>query len=229
MLANSLLQITTVTTHGGGAAKSTDSLSLLELAIKGGWVMIPISMLSVIAVYIIVERILTLKKADKDPERFIEKIKSLVYNGDIPGAIAQCQQFDTPFSRMIEKGISKIGTPLSSIEVAVENVGKSEVYKLEKNLSLLATISGAGPMLGFFGTVTGMVQAFIAIAEQEGAVSPKMLSAGMYEAMITTVGGLVVGIIAYLGYNYLVAKVDKIVHKMEYSSSEFIELLQQPK
>lgn len=229
MLANSLLQITAVTTNGGGAAKTSDSLSLLDLAIKGGWVMIPISMLSVVAVYIIVERMLTLKKADKDPERFIEKIKSLVYNGDIPGAIAQCQQFDTPFSRMIEKGISKIGTPLSSIETAVENVGKTEVYKLEKNLNLLATISGAGPMLGFFGTVTGMVQAFIAIAEQEGSVSPKLLSAGMYEAMITTVGGLVVGIIAYLGYNYLVSKVDKIIHKMEYSSSEFIELLQQPK
>ncbi len=210
-------------------AESHDSLSILDLAIKGGWVMIPLGILSVMAVYIIVERILTLKKADKDPERFIEKIKNLVYNGDIAGAINQCQQFDTPFSRMIEKGITKIGTPLANIEASVENVGKIEIYRLERNLSILATISGAGPMLGFFGTVTGMVQAFIAIAQEEGTVSPKLLSSGMYEAMITTVGGLTVGIIAYVGYNYLVSKVDKIVHKMEYSTIEFLELLQQPK
>ncbi len=130
---------------------------------------------------------------------------------------------------MIEKGITKLGNPLSTIEASVENVGKMEVYKLEKNLGILATISGAGPMLGFFGTVTGMVQAFIAIADEEGMVSPKLLSTGMYEAMITTVGGLIVGIIAYIGYNYLVSRVDKIIYTMEYSSIEFLELLQQPK
>jgi len=209
--------------------KIDNSLSILDLAMKGGWVMLPLAILSIAAVYIIVERMLTLKKADKDPDRFIEKIKNLVYNGDITGAINQCQQFDTPFSKMIEKGVTKIGTPLANIEASVENVGKIEIYKLEKNLSILATISGAGPMIGFFGTVTGMVQAFIAIAQEEGTVSPKLLSSGMYEAMITTVGGLFVGIIAFVGYNYLVTKVDKIVHKMEYSSIEFIELLQQPK
>ena len=229
MLANSLLQITTTGISAETAEKSGDSLSLFDLAVKGGWVMIPIGLLSIVAVYIIVERLLTLKKADKDPERFIEKIKDRVYHGDIPGAMAQCQQFDTPFSRMIEKGITKIGTPLPNIEASIENIGKMEVYKLEKNLSLLATISGAGPMLGFFGTVTGMVQAFMAIAQEEGSVSPKLLSSGMYEAMITTVGGLVVGIIAYVGYNYLVSRVDKIIHKMEFSSIEFLELLQQPK
>ncbi len=229
MLATILLQITTSGVPGGTSGNAEESISILDLAMKGGWVMIPLGILSVIAVYIIVERILTLKKADKEPDRFIEKIKNLVYNGDIPGAIAQCQQFDTPFARMIEKGITKIGTPLSSIEASIENVGKMELYKLEKNLSFLATISGAGPMIGFFGTVTGMIQAFIAIAQEEGSVSPKLLSSGMYEAMITTVGGLVVGIIAYVGYNYLVLRVDKIVNKMEYSSIEFMELLQQPK
>ena len=211
------------------AEKSSSSISILELAIKGGWVMIPIGILSVMAVYIIIERMLTLKNADKDPERFIEKIKNLVYNDDISGAIKQCQQFNTPFSRMIEKGVTKIGTPLANIEASVENVGKMEVYKLEKNLSILATISGAGPMLGFFGTVTGMVQAFMAIAQENGTVSPRLLSSGMYEALVTTVGGLIVGIIAYIGYNYLVSRVDEIVHKMEYSSIEFLELLQQPK
>ncbi len=230
MLTSILLQIsTTPAASEEGAKKVEETVSVLDLAVKGGWVMVPLAILSMIAVYIIVERMLTLKKADKEPERFIEKIKSLVYSGDIPGAIHQCQQFDTPFSRMIEKGITKIGTPLPNIEASVENVGKMEIYKLEKNLSILATISGAGPMLGFFGTVTGMIQAFIAIAQEEGSVSPKLLSSGMYEAMITTVGGLIVGIVAYVGYNYLVAKVDKIVNKMEYSSIEFIELLQQPK
>jgi biopolymer transport protein ExbB len=221
---NTLLQISIPASE-----KTSNSISLLELTIKGGWVMIPIGILSVMAVYIIIERILTLKKADKDPERFIEKVKSLIYNGDISGAINQCQQFDTPFSRMIEKGVTKIGTPLANIETSVENVGKMEIYKLEKNLNILATISGAGPMLGFFGTVTGMVQAFMAIAQESGAVSPKLLSSGMYEAMITTVGGLIVGIIAYIGYNYLVSRIDKIVHQMEYSTIEFLELLQQPK
>jgi biopolymer transport protein ExbB len=221
---NTLLQISIPASE-----KISNSISLLELTIKGGWVMIPIGILSVMAVYIIIERILTLKKADKDPERFIEKVKALIYNGDISGAINQCHQFDTPFSRMIEKGVTKIGTPLANIETSVENVGKMEIYKLEKNLNILATISGAGPMLGFFGTVTGMVQAFMAIAQQNGAVSPKLLSSGMYEALVTTIGGLIVGIIAYIGYNYLVSRVDKIVHQMEYSTIEFLELLQQPK
>ncbi|HVD99246.1 MAG TPA: MotA/TolQ/ExbB proton channel family protein [Cytophagaceae bacterium] len=229
MFIQPLLQITTTTVASTGTGKAEKTLSVLELMIKGGWVMIPIGLLSLIAVYIIVERMLTLKKADKDPERFLENIKNLVYNGDISGAVQQCQQFDTPFSKMIEKGISKIGTPLPSIEASIENVGKVEVYKLEKNLNILATISGAGPMLGFFGTVLGLVQAFMAIAREDGSVSPKLLSTGMYEAMITTVGGLIVGIIAYVGYNYLVTKVDKIVHQMEYASIEFIELLQQPK
>ncbi len=232
MLTNLFLQINATSTSEEifkGGKHKVEALSLIELTIKGGWVMIPIGILSIIAVYIIIERTLTLKKADKDPERFIEKIKSLVANGNISGALSQCQEFDTPFSRMIEKGITKIGTPLTNIQASVENVAKLEVFKLERNLSILATISGAGPMLGFFGTVTGMVQAFMAISQVDGMVSPKLLSSGMYEAMITTVGGLIVGIVAYVGYNYLVSRVDNIIHKMEYSSIEFMELLQQPK
>jgi biopolymer transport protein ExbB len=128
---------------------------------------------------------------------------------------------------MIEKGVTRIGSPLKNIEASIENVGKIEVYKLERNLPMLATISGAAPMIGFFGTVTGMIQAFIAIAQEEGSVSPKLLSSGIYEAMITTAAGLTVGILAYLCYNYLVAQVSKIVHKMEYNSIEFIDLLQE--
>ena len=128
---------------------------------------------------------------------------------------------------MIAKGVDRIGSPLKNIEVSIENVGKIEIYKLEKNLNLLATVSGAAPMIGFLGTVAGMIQAFIAIAQEEGMVSPKLLSEGIYEAMITTATGLVVGILAYLGYNYLVTQVSKLVHRMEYASIEFIELLQE--
>jgi biopolymer transport protein ExbB len=130
---------------------------------------------------------------------------------------------------MIEKGISRIGSPLKNIEASIENVGRIEVFRLEKNLSTLATIAGAAPMMGFLGTVIGMVQAFIAISQQEGSVSPKLLSSGIYTAMLTTVAGLIVGIVAYLAYNFLVTRVQKIIHKMEYSSIEFIDLLQEPR
>ncbi len=191
--------------------------------------MIPILILSVMAVYIFVERVLTINKAAKTPEQFIARIRELVEKGDISAAKMMCQQNDSPVARMIEKGISRIGSPLKNIEVSIENVGKIEIFKLEKNLSLLATISGSAPMLGFLGTVIGMIQAFIAIAQEEGSVSPKLLSEGIYTAMVTTAAGLFVGILAYLGYNYLVTRVQKVVHKMEYSSVEFIDLLQEPR
>jgi biopolymer transport protein ExbB len=191
--------------------------------------MYPIILLSIIAVYIFVERVLTLRRAAETPPGFIDKIKGLVLSGDVKGAQQSCAQTDTPISKMIEKGLARIGSPLKNIEVSIENVGKIEIYKLEKNLGLLATISGAAPMLGFLGTVLGMIQAFIAIAQEEGSVSPKLLSEGIYEAMITTAAGLFVGILAYLGYNYLVTRVQKVVHSMEFSSIDFIDLLQKPK
>jgi biopolymer transport protein ExbB len=190
--------------------------------------MIPIFILSIMAIYIFIERMLIIRKAAQNPSGLMERVKSLVLNGDIVSARLLCGQTDTPIARMLEKGISRIGSPLKNIEVSIENVGKIEIYNLEKNLSLLATVSGAAPMVGFLGTVTGMIQAFIAIAQEEGSVSPKLLSSGIYEAMITTAAGLIVGIIAYLAYNYLVAQVAKIIHKMEYTSIEFIDLLQEP-
>jgi biopolymer transport protein ExbB len=229
MFLNTLLQITTTGAEEAVAASGVDSLSIMDLIIKGGIIMIPLFILSIIAVYIIVERMMTLKKYDKDPDSFMDRIKDLVYKGDIEAALKTCRSFNTPFSRMVEKGISKIGKPISTIEASIENVGKIEVYRLEKNLSSLGTISGAAPMIGFLGTVIGMIQAFISIAQVEGTISPKLLSAGIYQAMITTVAGLTVGIIAYFGYNFLVGKVAKIIHKMEYASVEFIELLQEPK
>lgn len=191
--------------------------------------MIPILLSSFVAVYIFVERIMTINKANQSPDAFIGRIKELVLKGDINGAKLLCAQFDSPIARMIEKGVSRIGSPLKNIEASIENVGKIELFKLEKNLSMLATVSGAAPMMGFLGTVIGMVEAFIAIAQEEGSVSPKLLSSGIYTAMITTVAGLIVGIIAYLAYNYLVTRVSKVVHRMEYSSIEFIDLLQEPR
>lgn len=206
-----------------------DSLALISLILQGGYMMIPIFILSFVAVYVYVERIRTVGRATKTPVGFMDNIKRLVGDGDLSGAKMLCQQSDTPIGRMIGKGLSRIGSPLKNIEVSIENVGKIEIYNLEKNLSLLATISGAAPMIGFLGTVTGMIRAFMSIAQEEGAVSPKLLSAGIYEAMLTTAAGLFVGIIAYLGYNYLVTRVQKVVHHMEYTSIDFIDLLQEPR
>jgi biopolymer transport protein ExbB len=206
-----------------------DALSVIDLAIKGGWMMIPIILSSFVAIYIFVERVLTVNKANQSPDAFMGRIKEMVLRGDINGAKLLCSQFDSPIARMIEKGVTRIGSPLKTIEASIENVAKLELFKLEKNLSILATVSGAAPMMGFLGTVIGMVEAFISIAQEQGSVSPKLLSSGIYTAMITTVAGLIVGIIAYLGYNYLVTRVSKVVHKMEYSSIEFIDLLQEPR
>jgi biopolymer transport protein ExbB len=211
-----------------GLMQDEKTISVFELLLNGGFMMLPILLLSIIAIYIFIERLITIKREAATPEMFTETIRKKVVEGDISGAILVCKQTDTPIARMIEKGLTRIGSPLKNIEASIENVGKIEVYKLEKNLSFLATISGSAPMIGFLGTVTGMIQAFIAIAQEEGAVSPKLLSSGIYEAMITTAAGLVVGILAYLAYNYLVTRVNKLVHRMEYSSIEFIDLLQEP-
>ena len=208
--------------------QGAETISVLELLLNGGYMMIPIILLWVGAIYIFVERLLVINNSSKTPEGFKDQIRNMVLDGNVDGARMLCAQTDTPVARMIEKGISRIGSPLKNIEASIENTGKIEVYRLEKNMSMLATISGAAPMIGFLGTVTGMIQAFIAIAQEEGAVSPKLLSSGIYEAMVTTAAGLFVGILAYLGYNYLVSRVQKLVHKMEYSSIDFVDLLQEP-
>jgi biopolymer transport protein ExbB len=220
-----LLQVVTDTTT---VQNVDDSISVLDLAIQGGFMMIPIFILSVIAIYLFFERLMIINKANQNPEQFMNRVKELVLRGDINGAKLLCAQQDSPVGRMIQKGLYRIGSPLKNIEASIENVGKLEIFKLEKNLSSIATIAGAAPMMGFLGTVIGMVEAFIAIAQEEGSVSPKLLSSGIYTAMITTVAGLVVGILAYLAYNFLVTRVQKVVHKMEYTSIEFIDLLQEP-
>lgn len=220
-----LLQVVTDTTT---VQNVDESISVLDLAIQGGFMMIPIFILSVIAIYLFFERLMIINKANQNPEQFMNRVKELVLRGDINGAKLLCAQQDSPVGRMIQKGLYRIGSPLKNIEASIENVGKLEIFKLEKNLSSIATIAGAAPMMGFLGTVIGMVEAFIAIAQEEGSVSPKLLSSGIYTAMITTVAGLVVGIMAYLAYNFLVTRVQKVVHKMEYTSIEFIDLLQEP-
>ncbi len=205
---------------------TAESIGLLDLLIKGGYMMIPLYLLFILAIFIFFERLLTLKKASQTSSHLMDQVKVLVQSGNTEKAKILCAGENTPVANMIAKGIERIGSPLKNIEVSIENVGKIEIYKLEKNLNLLATVAGAAPMIGFLGTVTGMIQAFIAVAQEEGMVSPKLLSTGIYEAMITTSAGLAVGILAYLGYNYLVARVSKLVHNMEYSSIEFIDLLQ---
>ena len=220
------MMLTQITTD---AVSAPQSLSVLDLAIKGGIMMVPLALMWLAAIYLFIERLLTINKANIDAEPFMNKVKELVLKNDFTGAKLLCVQSGTPVARMIEKGVSRIGSPLKNIEASIENVGKLEIFKLEKNLSTLATISGAAPMIGFLGTVIGMVEAVISISQEEGSVSPKLLSSGIYTAMITTVAGLIVGILAYLAYNYLVTRVAKVIHKMEYTSIDFIDLLQEPK
>ena len=224
-----LLQITlqdTVTNQAGEAEQL--SLSFWDLAFKGGWVMIPIILLSFIAVYIFFERYFVIRKLSKEDINFMDRIKDFIHDGKIESAQALCQSIDSPTSRMIEKGIQRIGRPLNDINAAVENVGRLEIYKLEKGLPTLATVAGAAPMIGFLGTVMGMIIAFYDMSNAGSNINVALLSNGIYTAMVTTVAGLIVGIIAYFAYNILVAKVEKIVNQLEARTSEFMDLLNEP-
>ena len=183
--------------------------------------------LSFVALYIFIERYLNIQRAGRVDESFIHNIRANVASGNVQAAKALCQSTDSPVARMVEKGLMRIGKPLRDIDAAIENVGNLEVFKLEKNLSTLASIAGAAPMIGFLGTVTGMIQAFYNMATQEN-VTPSLLAGGIYQALLTTAFGLVVGIFALVGYNLLVASVEKVVFKMERTSIEFMDLLQEP-
>ena len=204
------------------------TMQVLDLAIKGGWTMIPIGIMSLIAVYLIIERLIAIGKARREDDNFMNHIKDFIHNGKIDAAIALCRATNTPIARMLEKGIARIGNSMEDINIAVENRAKLEVYGLEKNLSILATIAGAAPLMGLIGTVTGMVQTFFGIANSGKGVEIAVLAGGVYQAMVATVGGLIVGTIAYIGYNLLVSRVEKVIYKMELRSVEFVEILQQP-
>lgn len=220
----------------GGATDTTsallppveEQLDYIELVLKGGIIMIPIAVLLVIGLYLTIERWLTIRKARKLDTNFIANVKDMVSSGNIAGAKNLCQRTSTPIARMLEKGISRIGKPMKNIEVAIENVGKLEIYKLEKGLPTLATIAGAAPMIGFLGTVTGMITAFFDMAKSGNNVEIDTLAGGIYEALVTTVAGLVVGIIAYIAYNLLTASIERVIHKMEGAPVEFLDLLQEP-
>ena len=238
MLNGMLLQITragqvvsdTTSAVLGGMGEEPRELtmSLWDLAQKGGWILAILALLSVIAVYIFVERYLAITRGSKEEKNFMNNIRDFIHDGRIDSAVTLCKHDDSPIARMIEKGLARIGKPLNDINTAIENVGKLEVSRLEKNIAGLATIAGAGPMLGFLGTVIGMIRAFYDMSMAGNNIDIALLSTGIYQAMITTVAGLVVGIIAYVCYNILVARVEKLVFLLEARATEFMDVLHEP-
>lgn len=209
-----------------GVTEMTKDIPVWDLVLEGGWAMIPLAILSVMTIYIFVERLLSINKSLKDEKGFMVEVKNLLMNGKVDDARRLCAATNNPAARMVEKGISRIGKPMKDIVSSIENVGKLEIYQLEKRLSFLATTAGVAPMIGFLGTTLGMVKTFNAM--KTNGVEIANLSGGIMEAMVTTIAGLVVGIIAYGAYNYLVARVDKVIHNMEGASIEFLDLLNEP-
>ncbi len=206
-----------------------ETISIWELIVGGGWyIMIPLALLSVIAVYIFTERWMAINRASKQDKDFMNRIKDYISEGKLDAARSLCLSENTPIARMIDKGVARIGKPMDDVSASIENVGKLEIYKLEKGLPVLATVAGAAPMIGFLGTVIGMIFTFHAMKVSGNGVEIESLSGGIMQAMVTTVAGLVIGIVAYMAYNTLVVKVDKVVHGMERQSIEFIDLLETP-
>jgi len=210
------------------AGTSALKLTLLDLAIKGGWVMIPIVLLSFVAAYVFIERYYVIRRATREDQNFMNRIKDYIHDGKIEAAMALCRSTDSPSARMVEKGISRLGRPLHDISTAIENVGKLEISKLEKGFPTLATIAGAEPMLGFLGTVIGMVRSFYAMSQAGSNIEVSLLSDGIYTALITTVAGLIVGIIGFFAYNTLVVRVERVVFNLEATLTEFMDILNEP-
>ena len=204
------------------------TMSLADLYLAGGWVMYLITLLSFVALYIFIERYLVIKKASKGDANFMNRIKDYMYEGKVDAALQLCRKTNSPQARMVEKGITRLGRPLADVTAAIENVGRLEVHKLEKRFPTLATIAGAAPLMGFFGTVIGMVQAFYEMSLAGNSLDISTLSGGIYTALITTVGGLILGILAYFGYNQLVVKVENVVFQLETTSTEFLDILNEP-
>lgn len=228
-MLNTILQDTEPLVEDESVEKT---LSIIELITTGGTagiiIILILALLFVVAVYIYFERIFAIKEASKVDSNFMNKIRDYVSDGKIDSAQNLCATANSPVSRLISKGISRIGKPLDDINTAIENAGRLEIYGLEKNVSVLATISGAAPMIGFLGTVIGMILSIFEISNSGGSIDIKTLADGLYTAMTTTVGGLIVGIVAYIAYNHLVVKTNKVVYKMEANSVEFLDLLNEP-
>lgn len=220
----------TETSSGAGNAAATAAegqpQTIMEVIFDSWYIMLPLGIMSFLAVYIFVERFLSIRKSLQEERDFMLKVKTFVEDGKFDAAKQVCASTDNPMARMVEKGISRIGKDMKDIATSIENVAKLEVYRLEARLSVLATIAGAAPMLGFLGTVIGMMTTFSNM--RKNGVEIQNLSGGIMEAMVTTVGGLIVGIIAYVAYNYLVSKVDKVIQKMERTAIEFLDILEEP-
>lgn len=222
------MQITSTAAEVVGEEPTEITLSIYDLVLKGGWIMAILGLFSIIAIYIFMERFSTINKASREDKNFMNNIRDFIHNGRVDSALALCRNNSSPIASMIEKGLMRIGRPLNDINTAIENVGKLEVSRLEKNVAGLATIAGAAPMLGFLGTVIGMIIAFYDMSMAGNNIDISLLSTGIYQAMITTVGGLIVGIIAYICYNILVARIEKLVYLLEARSTEFMDLLNEP-
>lgn len=221
---------TTIETADAAAGTGVERITLWNMAMNGGWIMIILALLLILALYIFIERYLTLSAALKGQEDnvFMDNIRGYVHEGNLDEARNLAKQTDTPLGRMINKGFSRLGRPLPDIQAAIENEGKLEVANLEKRVSLVATVASLGPMLGFLGTVTGMITAFQDMAHAGNNISIQTLSGGISTAMVTTVGGLIVGIICYFLYNLLVTRVNKVVFELEVRANEFMDLLHEP-
>jgi len=204
------------------------TMNAFDLALKGGWLMIVLLILLLMTIYVLIERTLVINKASKEDSSFMNRIKDYILDGKIDAALALCHNTDTPSARMVEKGISRLGRPTADVMSAIENQGNIEISKLEKGLPVLATSASGAPMVGFLGTVTGMVRAFMDMANAGTNVDVNVLSTGIYEALVTTVGGLIVGIIALFAYNYLTTRIKGIVNRLEMRIMEFMDILNEP-
>ena len=223
-----ILAQTAVAQKGATAASQVSDMTVWELAMKGGWIMIPLAILAIISIYIFFERCFAINSVNKEDKGFMQRIRDYIHAGQVDEALHLCRTTNTPSSRMIEKGITRIGRPMNDVLVAVENVGNMEISRLEKGFSWLATTAAGAPMIGFLGTVTGMVQAFMSVANAGTNANITILSSGIYEALVTTVAGLLVGIIALFAYNYLTSRVKKVMNKLEGSTMDFMDLLNEP-
>jgi biopolymer transport protein ExbB len=209
-------------------AAEQQSMSMLELLWEGGVLMIPLFILSIVAIYVIAERWRSLNNSRVEVEGFLRTVEEMLQDGDRERALTYCDGIDKPLARILKAGIGRLGRPIREIEDAISNAGKKEIYHLEKRMNWLATIAGVAPLIGFTGTVTGMIEAFMDIQSLQGNVNPSVLAGGIWEALITTATGLIVGIIAYGFHNFLLGKINRTVHELENASADFIDLLNAP-
>jgi biopolymer transport protein ExbB len=226
---NQLMLVLLQTTNLQEMAPVAEKMNLWKMATYGGPIVIILAIMLAFAIYMFIERLITLKQALEEDKSFMNRIKDYILEGKLESALRLCRETNNPTARMVEKGISRLGRPMSDVLIAIENVGNLEIANLEKGLVIMASISGGAPMLGFLGTVTGMVTTFYNMSlNNQGTIQLGDLSVGMYQAMVTTIAGLIVGIIAYFGYNYLVSRVDSVVRKLEARTMEFLDLLNEP-